>query len=95
MSEKTEQKAVEKTEQKTVHVESTLNYPLTVSRQIREANGTLKSGRRTISIVPASIQINDLPPGVTPIPADVWRDVLDMPQIANKLKNGTLRVVSK
>ena len=95
MSEKTESKADPKADPKTVHIQSTLNYPLTVSRQLREDNGQLKSGKRTISIVPVNIQINDLPAGVTPIPADVWREVLDMPQIASKLKSGSLKVIAK
>ena len=93
MSEKQDPKAAA-TEQKTVLIESKMIYPLTVSRQIREENGALKSGRRTISIVPANIQINDLPLGTTPIPSDVWRELMKMPQIATKLKNGTLKVVS-
>jgi hypothetical protein len=94
MSENNKRNSQQEDQDRDVIIESRLEYPLTVARNLREANGKLAS-KRMVSIVPKGMLIEGLRKGQTKMPLSVWNEIKEAPSLIARVANKDIYMVTE
>ena len=94
MSENNNKRNSQQEADKDVIIESRLEYPLTVARNLREDNGKLAS-KRMVSIVPKGMLIEGLKKGQTKMPLSVWNEIKETPSLIPRVANRDIYLVTE